>query len=114
MNLVKKNVGSLALWLTLLPPFFLTSDNGLGTAEKNAQATGSALQNSSLTQPLSSSLDGIPQFSDGDGGDCVAGGPGSKSCTYGSCSVESGTCSGDQYACCGPDICKCSGSSLMD
>lgn len=46
------------------------------------------------------------------GGECLAGGPGSTSCTYGSCRVEKGDCE-EGYACCGTDVCGCSSGAAQ-
>jgi len=63
--------------------------------------------------PVLQSLGGIPKFLTLDAGQCTAGGPGSTSCTYGSCTVSSGTCKGDDYPCCGSDVCGCSSGAMF-
>jgi hypothetical protein len=85
MHLEKKTVGRLVLVLALLVPICFIADSDLGAAD-------------------------YPEYFLEEG-KCTAGGPGSTSCSYESCSKSN--CSDGKYPCCGPDVCECVSEEVL-
>jgi hypothetical protein len=104
----KKAIGSLVVCLALLAPLCLTAEDKPPAGVNQGERIEVAVTPMTLL-PLN--LGGIPKFLSDGGGECTAGGPGSTSCTYGSCTVEASTCSNGQFPCCGSGVCGCSGNA---